>query len=135
MGMEEPAEILEKAADLYESGQLNWGRHELWDETKNEGCLLGVLGIASHNLGRYLYYEGNLTPLRLAPSQTFLDARHALADTIRATGKLDEIDGVDETLDSQVVYLFNDRRTYSQERAVELLKQAAKDIRNSQKEQ
>jgi hypothetical protein len=134
MGMEETAEILEKAADLYESGRLNWGRHELYDEIENEGCLLGALSIVSNDLGRYLYYEGELTPLRPAPSQTFLDARHALADTIRATVDLNDLD-LDEDYDSEVVYVFNDRRTKTQEQAVELLKQAAKDIRNSQKEQ
>lgn len=119
---EEIADVLEAAADLYESGRMTWAMGTFPDWSKR-GCVMQAMTRATGEAYEAMYWT-EPHDVHCQPSDRFLDARKALAEAIREGEPYLPVN------EPGVVYAHNDLRLKSQAAAVDLLKHTAKDLRN-----
>lgn len=117
------AEILEKAADLYESEQIDWCQHQAF-RSKNplnlrvSACALGAISIASgeYILTDHYVKQGWVTdwpsPLGTAPMSMY--ASQSLKIHL-----------------GRMVHSFNDDPDMTKQQVIDAMKECAKELRNA----
>lgn len=115
------AEALEKAADLLESGTIPWHRGEYEDPDGGGAmCAVGVLCHAAEENWRRMHPVAHQAAKHIKP--------HVIKDVL---GCFDERVLAEEKWDAEsAVITFNDRVARDVSEVIEVMKLAAKDVRN-----
>jgi hypothetical protein len=119
----EPAEILEKAADLYESEQIDWCQGQAyglsWPKGMVSACAMGAIYLASGYKIRGGGYVVN-NPREVAAHDSFRQGRRAIH----------ELEIFLDPECSRTVAGWNDQPERTKEEVIQAMKDCAKDLRN-----